>query len=81
MNQTYDIYYDEEGDFLEISVGEPPEKEYTEEIEEGVFLTKDENTNETKGLGILSFRKRGEILKRLLVQTKMAIPFKIVFDF
>ena len=80
MNQTYDVYYDEEGDFLEISVGEPPEKEYTEEIEEGVFLTKDEDTNEIKGLGILSFKKRAEILKRLLVKTKIAIPFKIVFD-
>ena len=42
------IYYDEEGDFLEIGIGQPPKKEYTEEIESGIFITKDEKTDEIK---------------------------------
>ncbi|MBI2629442.1 DUF2283 domain-containing protein [Candidatus Pacearchaeota archaeon] len=76
-NQTYDIYYDEEGDFLEITFGLPSEKEYTEEIEEGVFITKDEETREIKGIGILSFKKRSRILKEILQKVKMRFPLEI----
>ena len=45
-NHTYDIYYDKEADFLEIFFGKPS-KSHAEEIEEGVFVRRDENTNET----------------------------------
>ena len=51
-SETYDIYYDEEGDFIEVTFGVSPKKEYSEEIEPGVFITKDEETNEVKGVGI-----------------------------
>lgn len=77
---TYEIYYDEEGDFLEISMGYPPEKEYSEEIEEGVFVTKEESTDQIKSIGILSFRKRAEILRRLLKRFNFQIPFEINFS-
>lgn len=30
--ETYDIYYDEQGDFLEITFGLPPKTEYSDEI-------------------------------------------------
>ncbi len=76
-NQIYGIYYDEEGDFLEITFGEPPESEYTNEIEEGVFITKNGETNEIYSIGILSFRKRAQILKRLLRQTNKSLPNEI----
>ena len=38
-NQTYEIYYDKEGDFLEVSFGESAKEGTTEEIERGIFIT------------------------------------------
>ena len=81
--KTFDVYYDELGDFLEISFGLPPETEYTEDIEEGIFVTKDRETQEIKGIGILNFKKRTKevILKRVLKQLGMSfgkvIPIEI----
>lgn len=80
MNQeseTYDIYYDEAGDFLEITFGEPPKTEYSEEIETGVFVTKDEETNEIKGVGILSFKKRVQVLRKILNEVGKKLPLDI----
>ena len=57
MKNKTRLYYDEEGDFLEISVGEPT-KCYAEEIEPGVFARTDKKTGEVKSIGILDFRKR-----------------------
>jgi uncharacterized protein YuzE len=76
-NQTYDVYYDEDGDFLEITFGLPPENEYTDQIESGVFLTRDAETGEIKGIGILSFKKRTTILKELLQRFNLKFPLTI----
>lgn len=57
MKDKTRLYYDEEGDFLEISVGEPTEC-YAEEIEPGVLVRIDKKTGEAKSIGILDFRKR-----------------------
>jgi len=77
--ETFDVYYDELGDFLEVSFGLPPETEYTEDMEEGIFVTKDAKTNEVKSIGILGFKKRTKeaILKRILKQLGMSIPLEI----
>ena len=77
--ETFDLYYDELGDFLEISFGLAPETEYTEDLEEGIFVTKDRKTNEVKSIGILSFKKRAKeaILKRVLKQLGISIPLEI----
>lgn len=75
-NQTYDIYYDKEADFLEIFFGEPS-KCLAEEVEEGVFVRRDENTNEVKSIGILRFKKRVEVLKKILQKVNMDFPLKI----
>ncbi len=40
-NNIYDIYYNEEADFLEVFFGEPT-KCYAEESEEGIFIRRDE---------------------------------------
>ena len=78
-NHTYEIYYDEIGDFLEIFFGEPT-KCYTEEPEQGTFIRKDQETNEIKSIGILSFKKRGtQVLTKLLLQTNKKIPLNISF--
>ncbi len=71
------IYYDETGDFLEIFFGEPT-KCYTEEPEQGIFIRKDQETNEIKSIGILSFKKRGaQILPKLLLQINKKLPLHI----
>lgn len=75
-NHTYNIYYDEEADFLEVFFGSPA-KCYAEEIKEGVFIRKDEKTHEVKSIGILSFKKRPEILKELLHRVNLKLPIKV----
>jgi len=77
--ETFDIYYDELGDFLEVSFGLPPETEYTEDMDEGIFVTKDAKTHEIKSIGILRFKKRAKesILKKVLKKLGMSIPLEI----
>jgi len=53
------IYYDEEGDLLEIRMGNPTPA-YYEEIKDGVFERIDEKTGKIRGFAIFSFRKRME---------------------
>lgn len=74
---TYDIYYDEEGDFLEVSFGEPAEEGTTEEIDKGIFITRDIGTGEVKNIGILDFQKRAEILNQVLERVNLNLPLKI----
>ncbi len=75
-NQTYDIYYDEESDFLEVFFGEPT-KCYAEEPENGVFIRRDEETNEVKSVGIFSFKKRAQLLKKILEKINLKLPLEI----
>ena len=74
---TYDIYYDVEGDFLEIAFGISSKKNYVEEPEEGIFIRKDDITGEVIGIGILSFKKRTEVLARFLQEMNISIPINI----
>jgi len=60
MKNKTRLYYDEEGDFLEISIGEPTEC-YAEEIKPGVFVRIDKKTGKAKSLGVLDFRKRAHL--------------------
>ena len=56
MKNNLNIYYDEEGDFLELRMGDPTNS-YYEEISDDIFERFDEKTNEIKGFAIFSFRK------------------------
>jgi len=69
------VYYDEQGDFLEISIGKPVGC-YAEEVEPGVFLRIDEKTKEVKSVGILSFKKRAKDLKDI----KLNLPIEVNFS-
>ena len=62
--EIYDIYYDEESDFLEIFFGESSECT-ANELEKGVFVRRDINTNEIKSVSIINFKKRAGILNRI----------------
>ncbi len=55
MKGNLHLYYDEEGDFLELQVGEPREG-YFEEIEKGIFERKDK-----KGLRDISLPVKVEL--------------------
>ena len=78
MNEIniYDIYYDKEADFLEVFFGDPT-KCYAEKPEEGVFIRKDEKTNEVKSVGIFGFKKRVQVLTKILDQVNITLPIKI----
>jgi len=78
MKEAIDIYYDEEGDYLEVSFGAPPEKEYTEDLDSReVLITRDENTDKVKSIGILAFKKRTNILKEVLKKLNMSMPLDV----
>lgn len=64
MKKTLNVAYDEQGDVLEVRIGEPTEA-YYEEIEEGIFQRRDEKTKEIKGVTIFSLKKRMEKGKNL----------------
>lgn len=65
--------------YLEVSFGAPPKKEYTEQLDSEVLITRDEKTHEVKSIGIIAFKKRANeaILKRVLKQLGMSIPIEI----
>ena len=69
------VYYDEEGDFLEISAGRPA-KSYAEEIKPGIFVRFDEKTEEVKSIGIFNFKKRSKDLKDI----KLNLPIQVNFS-
>jgi len=55
MKGQLQLYYDEEGDFLEINIGE------------GIAERIDEKTGKVTGISILSFKKRTKELKDLKI--------------
>ena len=75
--ETYDIYYDPEGDFLEITLGIPPKKSYADESEPGIFISKDEKTDKVFAVGILSFKKRCYVLNEILKKMNINFPLNI----
>ena len=76
MKGPIDIYYDEKGDFLEITIANPPEASYCEDINKDVYIRKDEETHEVIGIGILNFREHAKDLKDILTN----VPVKINFE-
>lgn len=75
MEGKMNIYYDEEGDYLEIFVeGQSPT--YGEDIGEDITLFKKEETDEVVGVGILNFKERTKSLNSI----KLNLPFNINFS-
>lgn len=75
MKGKMSIYYDEEGDYLEIFL-ENKSPTYGEDIGEDVTLFKKEETDEVVGIGILNFRNRTKSLSEI----KINLPFDINFS-
>ncbi len=59
MKDKISIYYDKEGDVLEIDIGKPT-KGYCKGLGDDIFEKIDEKTGNTKGYTILGFKKRTE---------------------
>ena len=72
MADKMNIYYDEEGDFLEISTGDISNC-YFNNIGDGIFEIIDKTNKKVKGIAIFSFKKRTKNLENL----KISLPFKI----
>ncbi len=71
MTNQMQVYYDEEGDFLEINIG-PFTEGYFEDISEGVAKRVDEKTGKITGIAILGFRQRAHS-----GDLKINLPFKL----
>ncbi len=76
MKGPIDIYYDEEGDFLEITIKNPPEASYCEDVDEEVFIRREEESHEVIGLGILNFKEHSKDLKNILNKVPVRISFE-----
>lgn len=70
--ENLNIYYDEEGDFLEISDGNIKNC-YFNNLGDGIFQIVDKSTNEVRGVAIHSFKKRIKNLNEI----KLSLPFKL----
>lgn len=75
MKGKMNLYYDEEGDYLEFYI-ENAGSSYGEEIGNDITLFKNERTSEVVGIAILNFKKRSKSLKDI----QISLPFKINFS-
>ncbi len=66
------IYYDEEGDYLEVMFKES-KTDYGDHLSEDIVLFKDQKTKEIIGIGIFNFKLRTKDLNDL----KLKLPVKI----
>ncbi len=72
MSNELNLYYDEEGDFLELNIGGYTEGHF-KNLGDGIFERVDKKTNKVTGLAIHGFRKRTQGLK----DVKVSLPVKI----
>jgi uncharacterized protein YuzE len=76
MGKEIRMVYDDQGDILDVSLGEPVEA-ISREIEDDFFLRIKSDTGEVVGFSILNFRKwfkDAKDIKVLPVKAELAIP-------
>jgi len=72
MKGQMHIYYDAEGDFLEINIGKYT-KGYFKDVAEGIAERIDEKTGKITGIAILGFKKRTQEMKDVIIN----LPVKL----
>ncbi|MAE42381.1 hypothetical protein CMO93_01305 [Candidatus Woesearchaeota archaeon] len=72
MKGKLNLYYDEEGDFLEFHIGDFTEG-YFRNLGKGIFERVDRKTNKVSGVAIMGFKKRTEGPKDVSVPLPMDI--------
>jgi hypothetical protein len=74
MGSEVNIYYDEEGDYLEVAMGDISNS-YFENLGNGTFQIIDKKTKKIMGFAVFSFKNRTKSLEML----KLSLPFKLEF--
>lgn len=72
MKGKMNLYYDEEGDFLEIGISSGVGGHF-KNLGSGIFKRIDEETGEVMGIAVMGFKKRTQDLK----EVKISLPIKI----
>ena len=72
MSNELNLYYDEEGDFLELNTGDYSEGHF-KNLGDGIFERIDKKTNKVTGIAIHGFKKRTQGLK----DVKLSLPVKM----
>ena len=75
MGKEIKIAYDDEGDILDISIGDP-EKAISKEVEDDFFLRVNPASGEVVGFSILNFRKwfkDAKNIKTLPIKAELAV--------
>jgi len=72
MKRNLNLYYDEEGDFLEIGMGNPQKGSF-KNLGKGVFKRVDDKTGKVTGIAVFGFKKRTAGLK----EVNVSLPIKI----
>lgn len=72
MKGRTQLYYDKEGDFLEINFGSFT-KGYFADSGNGIFKRIDEKTNKVTGIAVVGFMKRAVKLERITLPVKLEI--------
>ena len=76
MGKEIKMAYDDEGDVLDISIGDP-EKAISKEVEKDLFLRVNPGSGEVVGFSILNFRKwfkDTKDIKTLPIKAELAVP-------
>ncbi|MBU2616652.1 MAG: hypothetical protein KKB79_01575 [Nanoarchaeota archaeon] len=68
------LYYDDEGDFLEMSVGNTSNC-FFDNLGDGIFKIVDKQTGETKGIAIHNFRSQTKT-----EEVNLKLPFSFKFE-
>ncbi len=72
MKGEMQLYYDEEGDFLEINIGKFTQG-YFKDVGEGVAERVDERTGKITGVAVLGFKKSVHLMK----DRRIRLPLKL----
>ena len=72
MKGQMQLYYDEEGDFLEINIAEFSEG-FFRDVGDGISERVDEKTGKVTGVAVLGFKKRTEQKE----EVKINLPVKL----
>ncbi len=74
MKNELNIYYDEEGDYLEINIGDYTE-DYFKEIDSEVAEIINRKTNEVIGISIMAFKERMRKIKNQFISKKISLYY------
>ena len=74
MKGKMHLYYDEEGDFLEINLDNYKNEGFFRNLGKGIFERIDKKTNKVVGIAIMGFKKRTQDLKDVEVN----LPIQLI---